>query len=521
MKGAQAGMLREVFEDKGIRLIAINDGVDTFDRQDDFIPFREIMAEHYARDTSRKIKSVLKNKGCDGKPLSNIPPYGFIKPPGEKNVWCVDDEAANVVRRIFQLTIDGNGPYEIARILHDANVERPSYYLATRGRGSNQSDCDYDNPCAWNGRTIIEMIAKPEYAGHTGNFRTNKKSFKSKKKTTNDPSEWKVFENTHPAIVPQETWDLAQKCRETKRRTNEVGIANPLTGLMFCHECKRKMYHHGSRKQRRYFTVSGEERYRGTAEYYMCSSQSLSRQKFNPVCTPHRIKTAALLEIIQTALRRAAGYVRDHEQDFIAKIRESSELQQGETVKSHKKNIAKNERRIAELDKLITGLYESMMKSLISEERFKVMSENYEREQSELKEQNAKLLAELDAYISDSDKAEKFIALVRRYTNFEELTGAMINELIERIEVHDGEWSGADPETGYKGTRTQQVDVYLKYIGAFDAPEPPDLRTEEEIEAERIAEEKLNKRREANRRYARKRAERRAAQKDIKEVAAS
>lgn len=254
----EAGMLREIFEDKGIRLIAIHDGVDTFDHPDDFIPFREIMAEHYARDTSRKIKSVLKNKGSDGKPLSNNPPYGFIKAPGEKNVWRVDDEAANVVRRIFQLTVDGNGPYEIARILHGDHVERPSYYLATRGRGSNQSDCDYDNPCAWNGRTIIEMIAKAEYAGHTVNFRTNKKSFKSKKTTKNDPSEWQIFENTHPAIVPQETWDLAQKCRETKRRTNEAGIANPLTGLMFCHDCKRKMYHHGTKKPRRYFTVSGE-----------------------------------------------------------------------------------------------------------------------------------------------------------------------------------------------------------------------------------------------------------------------
>ena len=381
----EAGMLRELFAEKEIRLIAINDGVDTFDRPDDFIPFREIMAEHYARDTSRKIKSVLKNKGCDGKPLSTNAIYGFIKAPNEKNVWLVDDEAANVVRRIFKLTIDGNGPYEIARILHDDNVERPSYYLATRGRGSDQSNCDYDNPCAWNGRTIIEMIAKPEYAGHTVNFRTNKKSFKSKKKTNNDPSEWKIFENTHPAIVPQETWDLAQKCRETKRRTNDVGIANPLTGLLFCHGCKRKMYHHGTKKPRRYFSVSGEERWRETDEYYTCSSQSLSSKKFNPVCTAHRIKTDVVLEIILTVLRRTAGYVSEYEKEFISRVRESSELRQGETVKSHKKNIAKNERRIAELDKLITGLYESMMKSLISEERFKVMSDNYEREQSELK----------------------------------------------------------------------------------------------------------------------------------------
>jgi hypothetical protein len=282
------------------------------------------------------------------------------------------------------------------------------------------------------------------------------------------------------------------------------------------------MYHHGTKKQRRYFNASGEERWRDTSEYYKCSSLSLSRQKFNPVCTPHQIRTEVVREIILTVLRRTAGYVREHEKEFIARVRESSELKQGETVKSHRKNITKNERRIAELDKLITGLYESMMKSLISEERFKAMSENYEREQVELKEQNIKLQAELDAYISDSDKAEKFIALVRRYTNFEELTNAMVNELIERIEVHEGEWPMADPADGYKGTRTQQVDVYMKYIANFDAPEPLDLRTEEEIEAERIAEEKLNKQRESNRLYAkRKRAEKRAAQKGNIEVPAS
>ena len=191
-------------------------------------------------------------------------------------------------------------------------------------------------------------------------------------------------------------------------------------------------------------------------------------------------------------------------------------------MKTQKKNITKNERRIIELDKLITGLYESMMKSLISEERFKVMSENYEREQIELKEQTIKLQAELDAYNSDSDKAEKFIALVRRYTNFEELTGAMINELIDRIEIHEGEYPNADPSINYKGTRTQNVDVYLKYIGKFDAPELLDPRTEEEIEAEHIAEEKLNKQRESNRKYAqRKRAEERAAKEDTKKSVAS
>ncbi|GHV16968.1 recombinase [Clostridia bacterium] len=512
----EAGMLREMFAEKGIRLIAINDGVDTFDRQDDFIPFREIMAEYYARDTSRKIKSVLKNKGRDGKPLSTNAIYGYVKSPDNKNAWLIDDGgSADVVRRIFNLTVDGRGPYEIARILFEDGVERPSYYLATRGRGSNQSDCDYENPCAWNGRTIIEMIAKPEYAGHTVNFRTNKASFKSKKKTMQDPSEWQIFENTHPAIVPQETWDLAQKCRETVRRTNEKGEPNPYTGLLFCHECKRKMYHHATNKQRHYLSAHGEERTRDVISYYKCSSQSLSRQKFNPMCTAHRINTSDVSEIILEVIRRTAGYVRDYEAEFAAKFREESSLKQGETVKSYRKNIAKNERRIAGLDKLITGLLETLIKQLISEERFKQTTAIYEQEQADLKAQNAELQAELGAFENDAENADKFVELVRRYTNFEILTNSMVHEFIDRIEVHEGEYPNADPATGYKGSRTQKVDVYLKYIGNFEAPElqePPDTRTREEIEAECIAEERLNKRRAANCRYARrKREEQRAA----------
>jgi hypothetical protein len=315
--------------------------------------------------------------------------------------------------------------------------------------------------------------------------------------------------------VSQETWDLAQKLRETKRRTNDkTGEANPLTGILFCHECKRKMYNHHSNKPRHYVTKTKGEVTRDNGNYYRCSSKSLSNQKFNPHCTTHQISTAAVREIILDVLRRTSNYVHDSESEFVAKVRESSMLRQGESVKSHRKTIAKNERRISELDKLITGLYESMMKSLISEERFKAMSESYEREQSELKEQSVELQAELDAYDADSDNADKFIALVRKFTNFEELTTGMINELIERVEVYEGEWSDADPETGYKGTRSQKVDVYLKYIGNFDAPEPPDPRTEEEIEAERIIEEKLNKRRENNRRYARQKRARVKAEKE-------
>jgi DNA invertase Pin-like site-specific DNA recombinase len=510
----EAGMLREAFTDKGIRLIAINDGVDTFDHPDDFIPFREIMAEYYARDTSRKIKSVLKNKGRDGKPLSNIPPYGFIKDPNDKNKWLIDDGgSADVVRRIYRLTIDGSGPYEIARILFEDKVERPSYYQATRGRGSNQSDCDYDNPYAWNGRTVIELIAKPEYAGHTVNFRTNKQSFKSKKITKTDTSEWQIFENTHPAIVPQETRDLAQKLRETKRRTNGAGESNPLTGLLFCHECKRKMYHHHTKKLRHYVTVNGEERAREQKGFYKCSSQSLSRQKFNPACTPHQISVSAVMEIILSVLRRTTGYVREHEAEFVARVRESSALKQGETVKAHKKALAGNERRLAELDKILRSLYEDKALGKITEERYNEYADGYDRECAELREKTAVLQAELEAWGADSENAGKFVELVRRYTNFEELTTAVINEFIDRIEVYEGEYPDAEPAIGYRGTRTQKVDVYLKYIGKFDTPELSGEQLEEKAGLSLSEKEKLQRKREQHCLSERRRRERRRQEK--------
>jgi DNA invertase Pin-like site-specific DNA recombinase len=514
----ESGMFRELFASKGIRLIAVNDGIDTFDHDDDFVPFREIMAEYYARDTSRKIKSSLNTKGKEGKPLTNHPPYGFDKDPNNKNLWVPEEPAASVVRRIFQMTIDGIGPYQIARTLHNEGIERPSYYLTQRGRGNHRANCDDDNPCAWKGAVVREIIARPEYAGHTVNFRTSRASFKTKTVIHHDSADWQFFENTHPAIVPQETWDLAQELRKTIRRNDSLGEPYPLTGLMYCYDCKSKMY--SSRKRqtdKKYKAYNGKYYAKKQTDQYICSRYNIDREKFNePSCTGHFISTSAVYDIIRDILCKTNGYVREHESDFIAKVRETSALRQGETVKSQKKVLSKNERRISELDKLITGLYESMMKELINEERFKQMSENYEREQRELKEQNAEIQKELDAFTADSVKADKYVELVRRFTNFEELTPAIIYEFIDRIEVHDNVWSERDPETGYKGSRSQEVDVYLKYIGKFDVP---DNRTSEDIEAERIAEEKLRRRRESNRKSQRKRIEAQRAAELVEQTA--
>jgi len=504
----RVGLYMEMFREKGVRLIAVNDGIDTDKGEDDFTPFRAIMAEWYAKDVSKKIKAVITSKGKSGKPLVNIPPYGYVKSPEDKNIWLVDPEAAAVVKRIFDLTVEGNGPYQIAGILHDERIVRPSSYLAEKGLGRYKNTADEEHRYSWNYSTVVQILRKPEYAGHTANFKGEKANFKSKKYTLKPKEEWVVFENTHTPIVKQETWDLVQKLRETKRRADNLGAANPLTGLLWCAECGAKLFNHRrstSTVQRR-----GDRTYYSKPQnHYICSTYKLTNIKFNAKCTPHIISTEAVKKIILDILQATSGYVRGHEQEFIEKVREMSAIRECETAKKHKKQIAKNERRIAELDKIYRSLYEDKALGKLSEARFTEMSGGYEREQADLKQQTAALQKELDAFNTDNIRVDKFTALVRKYTHFEELTPAIINEFVDKVVIHEGEWSdGRNPETGRGlGTRTQQVDVYLKYIGKFDVP---DLRTVEEIEDERIRQERIDKERKYKREYGRKRT---AAQK--------
>jgi hypothetical protein len=406
------------------------------------------------------------------------------------------------VRRIFQLTIEGNGPYQIAKTLFNEKVERPSYYLATRGRGSHQANCNVDTPYTWSGETVGNIISKAEYAGHTVNFRTSKPSFKSKKFVYNDSSEWLIFENTHPAIVSQETWDLAQQLRQTKRRPNGTGEANPLTGLLYCYDCKSRMYNHrhlseGKAKK----AHNGKVYARAKEDAYRCSNFANSKVKFAPTCTEHSITTKAVREILLEVIRATCKFAAEYEQEFIERLRESSAVKANETAKQYRKTIAKNERRLAELEKIFFSLYEDKALGKIDETMFTQMSGKYKGEREELAAKNSELQAELDSYESDGTRADKFIELVRKYTRIEELTTPMIFEFIERVEIHDGEWSELDREAGTRGSRTQEVDVYLKYIGNFSIP---DTRTPEQLAAEQKAERQKAKRREYNRRYIKK-----------------
>jgi len=493
----QTGLYREMFREREVRLICVNDGTDSADGEDDFTPFREILSEWYARDCSRKIKAAFATKGKSGKPMTNKVIFGFYKDPNDKNRWLVDTEAAAVVRRIYSLAIEGYGTYQIAKILHSDKVESPGYYLAKRGIVANKNALECGDPYAWRQTVVGQILSKPEYTGHTVNFRTYKPSFKSKKSVTASREDCLIFENAHEAIVPQETWDLVQKLRETKRRIDTKGVANPLTGLIYCAQCGSRLYNHrgGTKK-----------------DHYQCSDYTSHQQKFkNEHCSPHYVTTEAVREILLEVIQKTTGYVREHEVEFAAKIREASALHEGESIKTNKRQISKNERRIAELDKTFKTLYDDRVNGILTVERFAAMSCDYEREQTELRKKNVALQAEIEAWNADGKCADQFIDLVRRYTRFDKLTTPILNEFIDRIEVHEGVWS----EGGRHGSRSQQIDVYLKYIGKFDAP---DNRTPEDIEAERIAEEKLERRRKQQRERMRRYHERKRIEKETAEA---
>lgn len=510
----RVGLYMEMFLEQGVRFIAINDGIDTARGEDDFTPFRAILAEWYARDASRKIKAVITSKGKSGKPIANIAPYGYTKDPEDKNHWIVDPGAAAVVKRIFEMCIGGMGPRVIATRLHEEKVERPSYYLARRGLGRYKSTCDAEHPYAWNYSTVTQILSRLEYAGHTVNFKGEKPSFKSKKYVARPQEDWLVFKNTHEAIVAQEMWELVQKLRGTKRRHDTLGAANPLTGLLYCADCGEKLFNH-----RRAGSASrhcGDKTYYGKPQnFYICSTHRRTSSQYDARCTPHIITTDLVRQIILELLRETNGYVREHEGEFIALVREKSALKQGESVKSYQQQIAKNGRRVAELEKIFRSLYEDKALGRLDADKFEEMSAGYEREKEDLKAQTAALQAELDAFTTDSLRADKFVELVHRYTDFNELTPTMINEFVEKIVVHEGEWSeGRNPATGRGlGTRKQKVEVYLQYIGAFDVP---DSRTPEEIEAERVRQERIERERQYKREYAR----RRNARKGVKPAAA-
>ena len=486
----QTGWFTEIhFREHGVRFIAVNNGVDSIDqRTEEFAPFLNLVNEFYLRDCSRKTRAAFQAKGNSGKPTTCNAIYGYKRDPEDKDHWLIDEEAAAVVRRIYRLSIEGYCVTQIARILMEDRVERPSYYLAKHGAWFSEKSADMSRPYDWNGKSVGQILAKQEYMGHTVNFRTTKESYKSKKVKRNSPGTWKVFENTHEAIVDPETWKLAQKARQTVRRTDGTGVANPLTGLVYCADCGAKMYNHRS------LSTAGGKRDPvtglGLYDHFDCSTFGMSKQHLDVKCSCHYISTRAIRELLLHTIQTVSTYAISNEAEFVEKVRAASEVRQKETAKELAKKLNRDRKRSAELDKLIQKLYEAYATEKLSEKRFEMLSQQYEREQETLEEAIAREQAELDAYNADTVRVDQFLELTRKYTDFTELTTPMIFEFVDKIVVHK-----ADRSTG---DRTQEVEIYLKFIGKFDVPMPEP--TPEELAAEEKARRKRAKSREYTKR---------------------
>jgi len=362
--------------------------------------------------------------------------------------------------------------------------------MAQRGQGTTKTKVITD-PYLWAGTSIGTFISKPEYMGDTVNFRWYKDSYKDKRAKKTPEDELVIFQNTHPAIVDRETWHTAQRCRKTVRRTDTLGEANPLTGLLFCAQCGAKMYN--KRKLEPTVRKHGEGRthIRAPEDYYNCAANKMAIMKYTRQCTPHYIQTAAIRDLVLGIIKRISGFVRENEAEFIRQVREDSTVQHEATVKAHRKQFAKNEKRYAELDNIIRGLYEDKINGVLNVKRFETLSAGYESEQEQLEKQIENLRAEIDVFEMDSTKADKFIGVVKKYTDFTELTPAMLNEFIEKILVHES--------TKIDGERVQKVEIYLNFIGKFDLPELEP--TAEEIQEIEERKRKREKRREYDRRW--------------------
>ena len=467
----KVGQVMEVLRQRGVRLIAINDGVDSLKGDDDFTPFRNIMNEFYARDTSRKIRSVFKSKGMSGKHLTGTVIYGYLWDEKREH-WLVDEEAAEVVRRIFSLTLEGYGPYQIACKLSADRIEIPVVHLARFNEGVNRSKPVKD-PYGWGSSTIVNILKKREYLGHTINFKT-RKHFKDKKSHYVSEDEWTIFENTHEAIIDQQTFDLAQKIRSNVRRyPNGWGEAAPLTGLLYCADCGGKMYVHRTNNGKR-------------ISQYTCSQYT--KVPCGTLCkTQHRINEDVVLSLVSEMLKAIAEYAKHDRAEFVRVVQEAQSSQQTAEVRKQRTRLATAKQRVSELEVLLCKIYEDNILGKLSDSRYATLDAQYEKEQSELNAEISALEKAIKSYETHEKDADRFIALIDKYENFDKLTIAMLNEFIEKILVHERDRKGSIQTT-------QEIEIYFNFVGRFVPPAFGEVElTPEELEEIRKREERKDR----------------------------
>ena len=467
----KVGQIMEILRQRGVRLIAINDGVDSARGDDDFTPFRNIMNEYYARDTSRKIRSTFQSKGKSGKHLTGTVIYGYLWNEA-RDQWLVDSEAAYVVKRIFAMTIEGYGPYQIASKLKEEKILIPSAYLAQHGEGVNKNK-SFKDVYGWGSSTICNILEKREYLGHTINFKT-RKHFKDKKSHYVPENEWTIFENTHEAIIDQQTFDLVQKIRSKVRRYPDGwGETAPLTGLLYCADCGGKMYVHRTNNGKR-------------ISQYTCSQYS--KIPVGKLCaTQHRINEDVVLSLVSDMLKAIAEYAKHDRAEFVRVVQEAQSSQQTAAVRKQRTRLAAAKQRVSELEVLLCKIYEDNILGKLSDSRYATLDAQYAKEQSELNSEIASLEKAVDGYEKHEKDVDHFIALIDKYENFDKLTIAMLNEFIEKILVHERDRKGSTQTT-------QEVEIYFNFVGRFVPPAFGEVElTPEELEEIRKREERKDR----------------------------
>ena len=439
------------FPDAGIRFIAVNNGVDSANQQDsDFTPFINIINEWYAKDTSKKIKAVFKAKGESGRHMANRAPYGYMKDPQNKERWIPDEIAAPLVKAMFRKCMQGFGPGWIARELREQKVLNPILHAKVRdGKISRQEAEAMPNAFAWSSTYVADILRRPDYLGHTVNFKTYKKSYRTRGVYLNDPSEWVIFENTQEPIIDQETFDIVQRIREGRRKKTFLGIPDMLSGILYCADCKEKMgaVRQGNRRRE--------------LDHYVCDNYR--RKKAQNLCDgrSHTIRINKIEGILLDAIRRVTDFARAHEDEFITLIVKKSRKAADKALRDAKREMEQAGKRMRKLDLLIQRLYEDNVDGKVSDERFTKLTATYENEQSVLTARMKELQAVVAKESETAANVNGFLSIVRKYTDIPELTSEIVREFIEKVYIFH-------PEVA-DGKRTQKIVIVWNCIGEFNA----------------------------------------------------
>ena len=436
----QVGMYTEIFfPEHDVHFIAVNDGVDSNQEDNEFTPF---INEWYAKDTSKKIRAVKRSKGMAGEHIGSHPPYGYMKNPENKKEWIVDEEAAEMVREIFRLCVSGYGPTQIANILTERKILCPTYYALEKG-GKPRTALPADK-FAWNGPVVAKILDRMDYLGHTVNFKTHVKSYKVHKTIYNSPDQWKVFEGTHEAIIDKETFEIVQKIRAGKRRPTRMGEMPMFSGLLYCADCGRKLSFHRKADEP------------AEKHHYLCENYRSNTAN----CTMHYIRNVVVERIVLENLKEVIRYVSDYEDDFVRMIMDADMKQKSRELAQQKRRLAEIQKRIGELDTIFQRIYEDNIIGKLSDERFMKMSKGYEDEQRTLQAEADIIQNELQQEEKKSVDVKRFLAVVKKYTDLTELTPEILHEFVDRIIVHAPDKSS--------GRRLQEIEIIYNHIGEFD-----------------------------------------------------